>query len=202
MAWNELASDSSVEKTAQALRKRNIEVFVVGTKEEAKAKALELMPEGSEVMHVTSVTLEQTGIANAIDSGNYKSLKKMIQSVTDDGARHELRRKSSIPEFAIGSVHAVTEEGEVVIASGSGSQLAIYVFGATNLIWVVSTKKIVKNLDAAMKRIYEYTLPLESARLNAAYNITTGSSVSKILIVNKERPGRIKLIFVKEELGF
>jgi hypothetical protein len=78
--------------------------------------------------------------------------------------------------------------------------LPVYSFGATNLIWVVGTQKIVKNLDDAFKRIREHTLPLEIERMKKAYNM--GSNINKILIFENERPGRIKLIFVKEILGF
>lgn len=202
MEWDKLATEEVLQKTAKALQGRGFEVIITENKEEAKEKALALIPEGSEVMHVTSKTLDEAGISKAIDEGKYTSLKKMIMAVENDAERHALRKKSTTPEYGIGSVHAVTEDGQVMIASGSGSQIPIYAFGATHLIWVVGTQKIVKNLDQAFKRVYEYSLPLESERVNKAYNITTGSSVNKILIMEKEKPGRIKLIFVKEKLGF
>ena len=101
----------------------------------------------------------------------------------------------------VGSVHAVTEDGKIVIASNSGSQLAPYAFSAAKVIWIVGTQKIVKNLDEAMKRIEEYTLKLEDERLMNVYGMH--SSIRKVLTINSEiMPGRITLIFVKEVLGF
>ena len=201
MEWNKLATEEVLQKTIKALEARGFEVIVAENKEDAKKKALALIPEGSEVMHVTSRTLLEAGIAQALDEGKYVSLRKMIMAVTNDAERLQLRKKSTSPEYGIGSVHAVTEDGQVVIASASGSQLPVYAYGATNVIWVVSTMKIVKNLDMAFRRINEYILPLESERVRKEYKMP-GSSVNKILIMEKERPGRIKLIFVKEKLGF
>ena len=114
----------------------------------------------------------------------------------------EMQKLGAAPEWAIGSVHAVTENGEVLIASASGSQLPAYAYGSSNVIFVVGAQKIVKNVDEGIKRIYEYCLPLESERARIAYGVP-GSSVNKILIINKEfQEKRINLIFVNEVLGF
>ena len=102
----------------------------------------------------------------------------------------------------MGSVHSVTQPGEVVIASATGSQLASYVYASHNVIWVVGTQKIVLTLEEALKRIREYFLPLEDERVKQAG--FKGSAVAKILIFEKETlPSRkITLIFVNEKLGF
>ena len=116
-----------------------------------------------------------------------------------------MQKIGAAPEWTLGSVHAVTEDGKVVIASNTGSQLAAYAYGAPHVIWVVGTQKLVSNLDDAMKRIYDYVLPLETIRFRKAYNQpeTAHSNVSKLLIINKEvNPKRITIIFVKEKLGF
>jgi hypothetical protein len=86
--------------------------------------------------------------------------------------------------------------------SNTGSQLPAYVYGADKVIFIVGTQKIVKNLDEAMKRVYEYVLPLESERAKKAYGVP-GSFISKVLLINREmNPERIHLIFVNEKLGF
>ncbi|HUY70189.1 MAG TPA: lactate utilization protein [Candidatus Baltobacteraceae bacterium] len=202
MDWTTLANDATVEKTAKALTERGIEAIVVETGEEARQKVLELIPKKSEVMHVSSTTLAEIGVSKDIDeSGEFDSLRKRIMAITDAAERNEFRRKTLSPDYGIGSVQAVTEDGQVVIASASGSQLPVYAYGATKLIWVVGTQKIVKDMDAAMKRIYEQALPLESERVKVAYGMAR-SSVNKILVFEREKPGRITLIFVKQKLGF
>ena len=113
----------------------------------------------------------------------------------------ELRKLGAAPDWAVGSVHAVTEDGKVAVASATGSQLPAYAYSSGNVIWVVGTNKIVKNLDEAFERVYKHTLPLEDARARKVYGF--GSGVNKLLIFNRESvPGRITMILIKEKLGF
>jgi hypothetical protein len=198
------ATKQTVEKTIEALKARNINALFVETGKEAKEKVLELIPKGTEVMTMTSVTLSTLGIPEEInESGNYDAVKPKLLKMDRTTQSREMQKIGAAPEWSVGSVHAVTEEGNVVIASNTGSQLPGYLYGSQHVIWVVGTQKIVKDLDTAMKRIYDYILPLESVRLNKQYNTTMGSNVSKIAIINKEfTPERVTLIFVNEVLGF
>ena len=201
MQWDKLANDERVEKTANALRERGIEVFIVDNREEAKAKVLELLPKGAKVNMVSSTTLNQIGLADHVDnSDDYDSLGKRAKAISDPKERAEFRKSIMAPDYGIGSVHAVTEDGQLLDASATGSQTAVYAFGAANVIYVVGTQKIVASLDEGLKRIYEHVLPLENERMMKAYNMP--SSVNRILIVEKEPKGRSRLVFVKEKLGF
>lgn len=202
MKWETLADEQTLERTAKALQSNGIKVYITENKKEAFRKALDLIPEGSEVMDLTSVTLDETGISKEIqESGRYQSVRKKIMSVDQKEMRHAMRRMSAAVDYAIGSVHAVTEDGKLVIASYSGSQLAPYAFGSGNVIWVIGTQKIVKNLDDALRRIQEHSFPLEDKRARIAYGVPSG--VNKILIMEKEIvPDRITVVFVKEKLGF
>lgn len=201
MSYSTIATKKSVEKTIVALKTNGIEAVFVENGEAAKAKALSLIPVGAEVMNITSVTLDTIGLPKELGEPgkfNFVRAKLMDKNVQP----REKKRLGAAPEWAVGSVHAVTENGEVMIASNTGSQLPAYAYGADHVIWVVGTQKIVKNLDDGRKRIYEYVLPLESERAKKAYGVV-GSAVSKMLIVDKEiAPGRITIIFVGEVLGF
>jgi L-lactate utilization protein LutC len=202
MEWNKLADDRTIEATAKALGSKNIEVFVVKDRNEAKAKFLDLVPKDAEVYCMSSKTLEETGIMKEVEEGvRYVSVRKKVTSINEKDKREAARKAASACQYATGSVHAVSEEGEVVIASQSGSQLAPYSFAASNVVWVVGAQKIVKNLDQAFSRIREYVVPLENERMMKAYGIGTG--LNKMLIFEKEgTPNRIKMILVKEKLGF
>jgi hypothetical protein len=113
----------------------------------------------------------------------------------------EIRKLGGTPDFAAGSVHAVSEDGHVLIASNTGSQLGPYASGAGKVIWVVGAQKLVKDLNEGLNRIYDHILPLEDEHMRQLYKV--GTNVSKVLIVNREiRPNRITMIIVKEELGF
>ena len=200
--WGELASDESIAKTIESLKTSGINAIVVENGHEAKKKVFELIPQGAEVMSMSSVTLDTIGVSKEInESCNYNSDKSKLAKMDRKTQGLEMERIGAAPEYAAGSAHAVTEDGKVIIASNTGSQLPAYAYGASHVIWVVGTQKIVENLDEGMKRIYEYVLPLESERLKKSYGV--GSNVSKLLIINKEiAPNRLSLILVKEKLGF
>lgn len=199
--WNKLASNDSVIKTAKNLEANGISAVVVKNGKEAKKKILELIPAGNEVMTMSSETLRLIGIPDEINTKRFDSVKEKLSKMDRDKEHSEMLKLGAAPKYSIGSVHAVTEEGQVLIASNSGSQLPAYVYGSEHVIWVVGTQKIVKTLDDGMKRIYDYVLPLESERAKKVYG--NPSNVSKLLIINKEvKPNRITVIFVKENLGF
>ncbi len=148
-----------------------------------------------------SRTLETLGLSEAInDSSRYTALRPQLKALDRQTHGREWRRLQSSPECVVGSVHAVTEQGQVLIASASGSQLASYVFGAGHVIWVVGAQKIVRDLGEGFRRVREYSYPLEHERIQALG--MPGSFVAKILLVEGERPGRISVILVKEALGF
>ena len=161
-----------------------------------------MVPEGAEVFLAASVTLETLGIKDEIDkSGRYDSLRPKMFAMDRATQGREIRKLGGAPDYAAGSVHAVTEQGQVLIASNTGSQLGPYASGAGKVIWVVGAQKLVRDLDEGMRRIYEYDLALETEHMRQLYNM--GTNVNKVLIVNREiRPNRITMIIVKEELGY
>ncbi len=198
--WGELASEIAIKTTVENLAKNGITVYLVKDGAEAKSKVMELIPKGSEVMTMTSQTQNAIGSTKELnESGNYKPIRSILM---DKAADPKLKRQvGAAPDFATGSMQAITENGELLFASQSGSQLPSYAFSAGKVIWVVGTQKIVKDVQEGMRRIYEYVLPLESERAMTAYGVT--SNVSKLLIISKEsKPGRLHLILVKEKLGF
>lgn len=197
-----VADDASVRRAAAALEGNGIVVLRAADAEDAKRIVLGLIPAGSVVHHGASKTLEATGITEAIElSGRYDPVRPKIWSMDRALEGDEIRRMTASPAVMLGSVHAVTETGSLVAASMGGSQLGPYVSGAGRVILVVGTQKIVADLDEAMRRVYDYALPLEDARAQAEYGIH--SAVNKVLIINREvAPGRITVVLVDEALGF
>lgn len=202
--WSNVADEAAINKTIIALKKNGIDAEVVESKRAAFDKVFSYLPENSEVMTMTSVTLDVTGISDEInkDGGKFISVRNKLSKLDSNSSQQEKNKLGAAPQYVVGSVHAITQEGQVIIASLTGSQLPSYAYSAQNVIWVVGAQKIVKNLDEGMKRLYEYTLPLESDRAKKAYGVE-GSFVAKTLVINKEiQAGRIKVIIVKENLGF
>lgn len=201
--YNQIPSDAVIKSAVAKLEKHNIEVWVVNSGQEAVVKFLEILPRGAEVMDMSSTTLEVLGLDKIInESGDYNSthsrLKKMDRA-TESG---EMQKLGAAPEWVVGSVHAITEDGKIMIASQSGSQIPAYVYGSEHVLWVAGAHKIVKDLNSAWQRVHDYVLPLESERAKKAYGVKA-SAINKLLIINKEpKPNRITLILVKEVLGF
>jgi hypothetical protein len=196
------ADDARVRRTAAALEANGITVLRAANTAEAKRIVLGLIPEGSQVHHGASMSLDASGISDEIkNSGRYESVRPRILSMDRKTQADEIRRLAAAPDVMLGSVHAVTESGSLLTASMGGSQLGPYVSGAGRVILVVGTQKIVSDLEEGLRRIEEYAYPLEDARAQAAYGIHSG--VNKVLIINREiTPGRITVVFVDEVLGF
>ncbi len=200
--YGRLASDEAIQKTVQALRLNNFQVEVVATGEEAKKKALELLPSGAEVFTMTSQTLAAIGLDKEInESGRYNPVRPKQMAMDRKTQSREMAKLIVAPDWVLSSVHAVTQDGHLLIASNTGSQLSAEAYGGGKIILIARTQKIVADTQEGIKRIYEYSLPLEDERARIAYGMP--SAVNKILIINKEvMPERITVILVKEKLGF
>ncbi len=196
------ADDARVARTVAALEANGIAALRAADAADAKDLVMDLIPDGAQVHHGASQTLDVSGITDEIEnSGRYDPVRPQIWSMDRQTQADEIRRLSAAPDVMLGSVHAVTETGALVTASNSGSQLGPYVSGAGRVILVIGTQKIVSDLEEALRRIDEYAFPLEDARAQAAYGIHSG--VNKVLIINREiTPGRITVVFVDDVLGF
>ena len=197
-----LANNGRVTRTAAALEANGISVLRAADAAEAKRVVLGLIPDGSQVHHGASESLEALGIIDEVEkSGRFDAVRPRIRSLDRNTQADEIRRLSAAPDVMLGSVHAVTETGALLAASMSGSQLGPYVSGAGRVILVVGTQKIVSDLEEGLRRIKDYSFPLEDARAQAAYGIH--SAVNKVLIINREIvPERITVVLVDEVLGF
>jgi len=205
MQYNTLASKEIVEKVVEALGKRNVEALIVENGSLALAKIKELIPKGASVMNGSSVTLEQIGFVDYLKLGEHgwNNLHEAIIAEKDPSKQSQLRKQAVLSDYYLGSVHALVETGEFVIASNTGSQLPHIVFTSPNLIFVVSTKKIVPTLADAMNRLMEYVVPLEDKHMKEKYGV--GTTPNKIVTFNGENPMlgmKVRMILVDEDLGF
>jgi hypothetical protein len=196
-----LPDDATLATTVVALEEHGYSVEVVDDLDAARTKVLARIPEGASVMTNTSVTLDETGIADAINSGGrYESMRNKLMALDFATQVQEMKAIGGQPDYSLGSVHAVTQEGTLVIASASGSQLASYAWGAANVIFVIGAQKLVSTLADAHERIYQHSLKLEDVRALAAYG--QNSSVGKVLEIHQEQPGRIHIVLIRQVVGF
>jgi hypothetical protein len=197
-----LPDEQTIAATVVALEEHGFSVEVVDDLDAARKAVLARIPRGATVMTNTSVTLDETGIADAVNNadGGYKSARNEMMALDFATQRQQMKVIGGQPDYSLGSVHAITRDGTLVIASASGSQLAAAAWGAANVIFVVGAQKLVPTLDAAHERIYQHSLILEDARAIAAYG--QNSSVGKILEIHQENPGRTHIVLIRQSVGY
>lgn len=199
--WAEPAGDMQIKRAVAALNANSIQASVVDTSDEARDLVLGLIPEGAEVHSGASETLAELGITAALEaSARYEPVRARLRSMDRRTQAREMRKLGAAPDYMLGSVQAITEDGRLVVASKSGSQLGPIVSGAEKVILVAGAQKVVQNLDAAFRRLEEHSLPLEDARAREAYGV--GSSINKVAIINADAPDRITVIIVREPVGY
>jgi hypothetical protein len=206
MAYDTLPASEIVQRTVESVKARGIHAELVDTKESALERVRALIPPGCVVMTGGSVTLKQIGFEEILISGNHpwRNFKADLLAEKDPVKQSAMRQQGALAEFYLGSVNALVETGELVFASGSGSQLPAYAFTSRNVIWVVGTQKITPTLGAALRRVREYVLPLEDQRQKSLGN-KAGSRINRILIIEGE-PAYLRrnltLVLVNQVLGF
>jgi hypothetical protein len=205
MTYDTLASQEIIDTTVASLTERGFIPHVVNTKDDALAFIKSQIPQGASVMNGASKTLEQIGFIEYLKSGahGWNNLHEAIINEKDKEKQAVLRRQSVLSDYYLGSVHALAQTGEIVIASNTGSQLPHIVFTSPRIIFVVGVQKITQSLSDAMNRLIEHVVPLEDERMKKVYGM--GTMVSKILTLQHENPmmGReVHILLVKESLGF
>jgi L-lactate utilization protein LutC len=191
-----------LERAAAALRAHNFTVEILDDGAAARTRVKDLIPAGASVLTAASETLRLSGIEEDINTtGRYDAVRGRGQALDRTTQLAEIWRLMSTPDVIVGSVHAVTETGSLVIASASGSQLPAYAGGSLRAIWVVGAQKVVPDLSAALRRIEEHCLPLETDRAMRVYG--GPSAVNRILVLNAElEAGRGTVLLLREAIGF
>jgi LUD domain len=195
------ADRARLERTASALADRGFAVHIADSSKEARRLVLEAIPAGAEVHIALSETMRELGITDEIDeSGRYDSVRSRLKGLDRATQGREMRKLGAAPDYIIGSAHAVTDAGEIIVGSGSGSQLGGYAYAAGQVILVIGHQKLVRDLDEGLRRVREYSLPREFVRMRGVG--FPGSRLAKTLIIHYDRPGRTTVILVPETIGF
>ncbi|MGA2379759.1 MAG: lactate utilization protein [Spirochaetia bacterium] len=206
MDFDTPATTDRIEATMVALKARGITAELLQTREEALARLQTLIPAGASLSTGASLSLKEIGFEELLVSGSHpwRNLKSEYLAEKDPARQTLLRRQSTLADYFLGSVHAVSQTGELVIASMTGSQLSPYAYAASNLIWVVGAQKITASLEEAVRRVREYVLPHEDKRMREFSGGRTGSMIGKLLIFEREAPflnRKVSLLFVRQRTG-
>ncbi|MGW0662423.1 LUD domain-containing protein [Streptodolium elevatio] len=201
-SYTDPAPAHRLEQAAAALTGNGFTTEILDDVAAARTRIAELIPEGTEVFTSASETVRLSGIDADLNSGGrYQAVKPRVLAMDRATRADEIRHLLARPDVVVGSVAALTEAGQVVVASGSGSQLPAYSGGAGRVILVVGAQKVVPDLATALRRLEEHALPLEDARARVVYGMP--SAVNSLLVLNADaRPGRVTILLVREAIGF
>ena len=190
-----------IEQVAAALRSHNIEAIVVETGAQARDVVLGLVPEGAEVHWGKSKTLDDVGLSDAlVEAGRYDAIRPRMFAMDRTTQAREIRKLVAAPDYMLGSVAAITQDGTLVAASAIGGQLGAYAAGAGRVILVVGSQKLVPDLDAALRRVQDEVFPWENEQVRARMGVDT--VLEKVLLIHGEwRPGRTTVVLVREPVG-
>ena len=194
------ASEATLEALAERLRTRNFEVVILDDGVAAKAEVLARVPEGSQVHTGKSKTLEDIGIFQEfMDNEKYDFIRRRTLKMDRNTQRDEMRKAGAAPDIMVNSAHAVTEAGQIVMTSATGSQIGPIAYGAGKLILVIGSQKVVPDLNTALRRIEDYVIPYEEDRLNVAHGV---AKMNRTLILEGDHsPGRTTIILVRTPIG-
>lgn len=200
--FEQAATEEQLQRAAEALREHNFAVEIVDRVADARALVNRLLPTDKTIFTASSETLRLSGLDDDINtSGRFNPMRPKLMELREEGRFDEMRIAGAAPDIVVGSVHAVTEDGRLLAASGSGSQLSLYSFNAARSIWIVGAQKVVPDLETALRRIETYSYPREDVRFRAL----TGqpAMLAKILIINREMfPERGTVVLVREPIGY
>jgi hypothetical protein len=192
------AGHEALSRAAKGLRERNYAAHVVETVADARALVRDLLPRDKAIFTAASETLRHSGLLADIDDGEeFVSVRARLAGIDDIRAQITA---GATPDVVVGSVHAVTEDGILVAASASGSQLGPYAAGAEKVVWVVGGQKVVPDLDTAFRRVRTYSYPKEHERWRVQ---GFSSFIGKTLVMEREFvEGRATVVLVREAVGF
>lgn len=198
-------------RVAKALESRNMEAYYVKTKGDALAKALELIPEGSQVSWGGTVSAMEIGLTDALHAGNYDVLDRNLVSTVEE--KEAIAHQALNCDWFIGSSNAVSEDGVLVNIDGNSNRVAAFAYGPKNVLLIVGMNKIVKTVEDAMSRARNEAAPINAQRFNLetpcvkngmCFDCKSPQTICcQILITRFSRvKNRIKVILVDENLGF
>ncbi|GAB1512085.1 LUD domain-containing protein [Actinophytocola sp. KF-1] len=195
-----VAHVDSIHRAAEGLRGRNYATHVVDTVADARLLVRDLLPRDKAIFTANSESVRLSGLGADIDEGGeFVSVRAQLSGLDPADVRGQITM-GAVPDVIVGSVHAVTEDGELVVTSFSGSQLGPYAAGAEKVIYLVGGQKVVPDLATALRRVRTHSLPIVR---NVMRERGQDSFMGKTLILEREfLADRATVVLIKEAIGF
>jgi hypothetical protein len=209
--WEQFFREKQVERTIHELKKNNFEALFVPDAKAALEEVMRRIPDGATVGVGGSVTLNQIGLLDALGKRNIRLIWP-FQQARNDEERIELVRKSFSSDIFLSSTNAVTEDGKLFNVDATGNRVGAMFIGPKSVIVISGVNKIVKDIEAAEKRVKEWTAPQNAKRLKrktpcvetgVCADCSSPDRICNIYVTLAKRPSRtdVIIILVGEKLG-
>ncbi|MCI5870028.1 MAG: lactate utilization protein [Dorea sp.] len=199
------------EKIIAGLNSRNMAGYYAESKEEALAKALELIPEGSSIAWGGTMSVGEIGLKDAVCQGNYHTYNRDAAATPEEKRKIELITYDC--DFFLTSANAITEDGVIVNIDGYANRVSAIAAGPRNVLMIVGMNKVVKDVENAVSRARNEAAPINAQRFNlntpcaktgACFDCKSPDTICCQFLITRfsKAPQRIKVILVNDELGF
>ena len=196
------------QKVIKGLESRNMSGYYAASKEEALAKALELIPKGSTIAMGGAMSAHEIGLVEAIKGGDYNFIDRDAAS---DPRAAMLAAYDA--DFFLASANAMTEDGIMVNIDGNSNRVSAIAQGPHKVLFIVGMNKICDDLDGAMKRARNVAAPINAQRFGlstpcaskgACFDCKSPDTICCQFLITRfsRHEGRIHVILVNDNLGF
>ncbi|WP_024955025.1 lactate utilization protein [Sulfurospirillum arcachonense] len=191
------------------LEKNGFEVIIVDTKDEALHVAKNFVKKDMKIGLGGSTTVLETGLLEYLVNLKNITLFNQYESGIDMAENLKRRREGILSDLYVTGCNAITRNGELVNADGSGNRVAAQIFGPKKVLLLVGKNKIVDTLKDGFKRIKEVASVKNINRMNKKalelgkepkYNLDNIGN--KFAYINADEPGRTTIVLINEELGY
>lgn len=211
MTPKQLAFETTVNTIIKHLKARNIEGYFFENSAEAVSAILDMMPEGSSVTWGGSETFKETGMLAALENGNYNLIDRSKAQTAEE--RQNQYSQMVLADYFFMSSNAVTLDGQLVNIDGNSNRVGLLVHGPKHVMILVGMNKLTADVESAIKRIRTYACPANAKRLQkntpcgvlgkCGECLTSECMCNQIVITRRSgHPGRIKVFFIAEDLGY
>jgi len=203
-------------RTREALERNQFKVLVALSKKDAVEKVLELIPLDAKVGVGGSMTIRELGLIEALTRRGNRVVHHWIPDVPfSDWLPFMMEAHNS--DVFLCSSNAVTEDGKLVNIDSTGNRVASMIFGPKKVIVIAGKNKIVKDVDAGLKRLKRVAGPLNAKRHNLVELpcVITGlctdcnspKRICRVITILERAPNRVRspnitVVLVADELGF
>lgn len=180
-----------------ALKRRGFGAYYAQTAQDAVAQALALIPHGASVSWGGSVSVQESGLLDAVKAGDYALIDRDMAATSAEA--EDIMRRALTADVFLTSFNAVSEDGVLYNIDGRGNRVSAIAFGAKSVVALVGMNKIVATEAGLEHRALSVAAPKNAKRLGKeAADICAIFVKTRMSIV----PERIKVILVGEDLGY